>query len=241
MNDNWFQDHGTLNEKQKKILYNELQKFDEYGEAVYQKQDLNVIAKKFAAITEYAKAYLNENGDSFDRVTINRNIKEIEKKVRKFKKEAKKVQQHRNRLTALYDDIGMKFSRYFEVGGASDLGGRDEEEKLDESAKPKNDMKLRESDLRGIIREELQKLTEVDARQLRRIKKDVEMLGIGGGTLDHGSKGMNKSYIELANGKTVILRQVLSGNVKVIYGGREKTVRDRNNNVAQAIKQITST
>lgn len=144
MEDNWFEDHGTLTEKQKKVLYNELQKFDEYGEAVYQEQDLNVIAKKFEALTEYAKSYLNENAsDEFDQVTINRNIKEIEKKVRKFKKEAKKVQKHQTRLTALYDDIGMKFNRYFEVGGAED---------------PKDEEKIEESKLRGLIREQIQKV-----------------------------------------------------------------------------------
>lgn len=117
MDDNWFEDHDRLSEDQKKILYNELKNFDEYGDAIYQDKDLNKIAAKFEAVTEYAKRYLNEQGDSFDQVTINRNIKEIEKKVRKFKKEAKKVQKHKERLTALYDDIGIKFNRYFEVGG----------------------------------------------------------------------------------------------------------------------------
>jgi len=149
MNDNWFEDHGTLSEDKKKVLYNELKKFDEYGDAIYQDQDLNVIAKKFEAITEYAKSYLNENAsDSFDQVTINRNIKEIEKKVRKFKKEAKKVQKHSTRLTALYDDIGMKFNRYFEVGGAEKRKTKDRTETIEEK-------KLREAvrkEIRNLIK-----------------------------------------------------------------------------------------
>ena len=120
MDNDWFEDHDRLSEDQKKILYSELKNFDEYAGAIYQEEDLNEIAAKFEAITEYAKRYLNEQGDSFDQVTINRNIKEIEKKVRKFKKEAEKVQKHKERLTALYDDIGVKFNRYFEVGQASE-------------------------------------------------------------------------------------------------------------------------
>lgn len=155
MEDNWFEDHSKLNEKQKRVLYNELKKFDEYGKAVYQEQDLNEIAKKFEVITEYAKAYLNENAsDSFDQVTLNRNIKEIEKKVRKFKKEAEKVQQHQTRLTALYDDIGMKFNRYFEVGGSEEPKTKDNTEKIKESNKPK----LTETKLRGLVREELSRV-----------------------------------------------------------------------------------
>lgn len=233
MEDNWFEDHDKLTEDQKKILFNELKKFTEYGDAVHQEADLKKIAAKFGALTEYAKRYLNEKASGFDQVTINRNVKELEKKVRKFKKEAEKAQKHQNRLTALYDDIGMIFDRYFGVGDSKNS------DTIQESNKP--NMKLSESKLRNIIREEAKKLTEIDARQLKRIRKDVRMLGIGGGIQDFGSEGMNKSYIELANGKRVILRQVLSGNVKIIYGGREKTVRDQGKNVARAIEQITST
>lgn len=144
MDKEWFKDHGKLNEKEKKILYNELKNFDKYGEAIYQEKDLEKIAEKFEAITEFAESYLNENADSFDQVTINRNMKEIEKKVRKFKKEAKKVQKHQDRLTALYDDIGVKFNRYFEVGNKKEI---------QESNKPST--QTAESNLREIIRKEI--------------------------------------------------------------------------------------
>jgi regulator of replication initiation timing len=139
--DDWFENHDRLSEDQKKILYNEMKNFGKYGDAVYQEADLNEIAKRFEALTEYAKRYLNENAsDKFDQVTINRNIKELQKKVRKFKKEAEKVQQHRERLTALYDDIGLIFDRYFGVGDGDDADTIQEEKKL-----------------RKVIREEVQK------------------------------------------------------------------------------------
>lgn len=138
MQDNWFEDHDKLSEDQKKILYNELKKFDEYGDSVYQEDDLRKIGAKFEALTEYAKRYLNEKAsESFDQVTINRNMKELEKKVRKFKKEAKKAQKHQDRLTALYDDIGIIFDRYFGVG--------DEKESKT----------ISESEIRGLIREQI--------------------------------------------------------------------------------------
>jgi len=145
MDDSWFEDHKKLSEDEKRVLYNELKKFDEYGKAVYQEKDLRKIAKKFAAITEYAKRYLNEKENSFDSVTVNRNLKEIEKKVRKFKKEADKVQKHQDRLTALYDDIGMKFNRYFDVGGAEE----GKSDTINES------VQVTETQLRGLVREEL--------------------------------------------------------------------------------------
>ena len=156
MEDNWFEDHDKLSEDQKKILFNELKKFTEYGDAVYQETDLNKLAAKFEAVTEYAKRYLNEKAsDSFDQVTINRNVKELEKKVRKFKKEAEKAQKHQNRLTALYDDIGIIFDRYFGVGDTESA------DTIQESKQRK--MRLTESKLRNIIRKEIKK-SVVEAR-----------------------------------------------------------------------------
>lgn len=149
MSENWFEDHKALTEDQKKILVNELKKFDEYGEAVYQEQDLKELGKKLEALSEYAKRYLNEKaGGSFDQVTINRNMKELDKKVRKFRKEAKKVQKHQDRLTALYDDVGIIFDRYFGVGHKEQKNGSDTIEET----------KNKKTGLRSLIREEIKSL-----------------------------------------------------------------------------------
>jgi regulator of replication initiation timing len=170
MDDNWFEDHGNLSEDQKRILYKEMKNFDEYGNAIYQEENLNKIAKKFEAITEYAKRYLNENAsDSFDQITINRNVKELEKKVRKFKKEAKKVQQHRERLTALYDDIGLIFDRYFGVGGDENSN------KLEESKMSSKDLlsKVIQEKIKEVLNEQS---IEFDPKKMEKLAKDDKFL-----------------------------------------------------------------
>jgi len=159
MDKDWYEGHDRLDEDQKQILFKELKSFGEYGDAIYSEHNLNEIGKRFAALVEYAERYLNENAsDNFDRVTINRNISELKKKVRKFQKEAEKVQQHQERLTALYDDIGMKFNRYFEVGG-------NEQKSINEN------MKLTKGKLKGIVKEEISRLLKE-----RRIEYDRQKM-----------------------------------------------------------------
>lgn len=152
MSNNWFEDYDRLSEDQKQILFREMEKFDEYGDAIHQEMDLMELGKKFDALAEFAARYLNEEAsDSFDQVTINKNVKELNKKVRKFKKEAEKVQKHGERLTALYDDMGRIFDRYFGIG----------EKKLEESTK--------KEELKTLVREKVKQI-------LTEVKFDVEKM-----------------------------------------------------------------
>jgi len=156
---NWFEDYDRLSKEQKQILFREMKKFGEYGNAVHQDVDLIELGKKFDALAEFAGRYLNEEApNSFDQITINRNIKELDKKVRKFKKEAEKVQQHQERLTALYDDIGRIFDRYFGIGG----------KKLEES---KRNDKL-QSIIRETIKRVLQEDVKFDPKKMKKLRDE---------------------------------------------------------------------
>ena len=225
MSENWFEDHKALTEDQKKILVNELKKFDEYGEAVYQEQDLNELGKKLEALSEYAKRYLNEKAKgSFDQVTINRNMKELDKKVRKFRKEAEKVQKHQDRLTALYDDIGVIFDRYFGVGHKEK---NQSEEKIEES----NKIQITESDLRKLIREELNERAGVHPSTFERVKKELAyehgLDVIDSGTADRGH------YVELGTGQRVEFFLRGSNAAEIIVDG-ESIGRARLNRLSDA-------
>lgn len=155
---NWFENYDRLSEDQKKILFREMGKFDEYGNAVHQEANLIEIGKRFDALAEFAARYLNEEvSDSFDQVTVNKNIKELNKKVRKFKKEAEKVQKHQERLTALYDDIGRIFDRYFGIG----------EKNLQESATDEIRSLVRET-VKQVLREDV----EFDVKKMRKLRNE---------------------------------------------------------------------
>lgn len=116
----WYEQKRSLTENQKNILFQEVSKYNEYGKAVYQEYNLVEMAKKLHALTEFAEKYLEEEYTGFDSVTVKRNMKELKKYVSEFKKAAKEVQENRDRLTALYEDMGIIFNRYFEIKDVED-------------------------------------------------------------------------------------------------------------------------
>lgn len=102
-------------------------------------------------------------------------------------------------------------------------------------------MKLTESKLQQIIREELSKLTELDARVFKTIRNGLEARNVGGGianfTNDTGRRNLVR--VDFQNGESVQLRGVLSDKVKIIYNGEETTVRhDNRATVAKTIEQM---
>lgn len=119
INEEWYdEDDGELSNKEIKILAREMKKFNEYGKALFpdEDRDLIVLAKKITKLAKLAEQYLNDNVDEdFDRVTINRNMKELDSYVEDFQELAKELKEKQERLAALYEDIGVVFNRYFDV------------------------------------------------------------------------------------------------------------------------------
>lgn len=120
----WYESDDSLTEDEEKILVREMKKFNEYGDALFrgEEEDLGTLAKKLDKLTELAQRFLNKNVDEdFDKVTVNRNIKEINKYIDKFKKIAGEVREKEDRLQALYEDIGVVFNRYFDIADRDEV------------------------------------------------------------------------------------------------------------------------
>lgn len=135
MKESWYDDETGLSEDQKKILFREMKKFNEYGDALFreEEEDLLVLSKKLEKLTEFAQEFLNSEVDEeFDRVTINRNIKEISKYIDKFKKLAQEVREKEDRMKALYEDIGIIFNRYFDIEDRDEVSFDDDKDEKNE-------------------------------------------------------------------------------------------------------------
>jgi hypothetical protein len=79
-------------------------------------------------IVEAAKTLtLSEADDWFDKVTIKRNMSELEKMDKAFDKVATEARQLDERLHSLYEDMGNILNRYYEI---SDLDGEIVKERL---------------------------------------------------------------------------------------------------------------
>jgi hypothetical protein len=97
-------------------ILSKIQEFGNLGKSIYKSGDLKETAKTLSDIANAAKVHtLRETEDWFDKVTVNRNMKELtnlSKHFNKLSEEASSVQQ---RLEALYEDMGGVLGRYYEL------------------------------------------------------------------------------------------------------------------------------
>ena len=81
------------------------------------KSDIAEIAEVLGGITEAAKTLLlGESDDWFDKVTIKRNMSELDKLGKEFDKCATEANSLDQRLNGLYEDMGNILSRYYKMG-----------------------------------------------------------------------------------------------------------------------------
>ena len=106
-----------------KQILSKIQEFSQLGKSIYKTGDLKETAKTLSDIANAAKVHtLRETEDWFDKVTVNRNMKELtnlSKNFNKLSEEASSVQQ---RLEALYEDMGIVLSRYYDLNETHDYG-----------------------------------------------------------------------------------------------------------------------
>ena len=100
-----------------KGLTEELAAFGSLGETIFGKSNIKQVAEKLSWIANQAKSHtLQETESWFDKITVNRNMKELtglSKQFSKISSEAKSLQQ---RMGALYEDMGNILGRYYEIG-----------------------------------------------------------------------------------------------------------------------------
>ena len=93
-----------------------LRSYNRLGEALYQQQSLKETAKKLSQIAEMAATHtVQETEDWFDKVTVSRNMKELTNHSKQFSKIAEEASSVQQRLSALYEDMGVILNRYYDI------------------------------------------------------------------------------------------------------------------------------
>lgn len=101
-------------------------KYNEYGKHFQSAMSMGELAERLMAVAEYAEqAVMNEADDWFDGHTIQRNMKEMKGYVKEFAKVAQEHDGLRQRMSALYDDMGRVLERYFDISEAGGAGAVD--------------------------------------------------------------------------------------------------------------------
>jgi hypothetical protein len=106
-------------------------KYGAVGKALYGENNLVKIAEELVGIAESAHSHIiGEQGDWFDKVTVNKNMGSLKGMVKEFKKTATEANSVNQRLTSLYEDMGHILNRYYDI----------HEDKLDAVGKEDSDV-----------------------------------------------------------------------------------------------------
>ena len=103
-----------------KEFMSEVGNFNSFGNEFYREGNLKQLAEKLSRLAETAKQHtLQETEDWFDKITVNRNMKELTGLSSQFKKVATEAQSLQERMSGLYEDMGHILGRYYEINESS--------------------------------------------------------------------------------------------------------------------------
>ena len=90
--------------------------YKSFQEQMLRPSDIVEVAETLGGVVDAAKTLtLSEAGDWFDKVTVKRNMNELDKLDRAFDKVASEAKALDERIHALYEDMGNILGRYYEI------------------------------------------------------------------------------------------------------------------------------
>ena len=91
-------------------------KYNKIGTFIHREGNLKDVAVHLSKLAKTARAHtLRETDDWFDKVSVNRNMKELNVLASSFSKVATEAQSMQERMSALYEDMGHIINRYYDI------------------------------------------------------------------------------------------------------------------------------
>lgn len=93
-----------------------LKQYSNYKNEIYRSKKLKEISQQIGQMVESAEGFtLKETDGWFDNVSVNRDLKELKNDYKLFEKTAKEITTLQQRLESLYENIGTRLGRYYEL------------------------------------------------------------------------------------------------------------------------------
>lgn len=107
--------YTPLTKEEKVKLYETVKAYNEYRKSL-KAQCVYETAHKIMDVINLAERYaLKECGDWMEAKMVERDMKEVKKMAGKLYEESQKIKGIEKQLEMLYEEIGMKLERYFEI------------------------------------------------------------------------------------------------------------------------------
>ena len=137
------------------IWYKSIKQFSSFGKILQKEENLKQIAETLSSIASKAKNYtLSETEDWFDKVTVNRNMKELTNLSKQFGKIAEESNALQQRMSGLYEDMGYILNRYYEIEGEPE---DQEDEKIKAGLEEPKGHKIDEGDYEAFFQSAMKK------------------------------------------------------------------------------------
>ena len=112
-------------------------KYNEIGSFIHREGNLKDVAVHLSKLAKTARAHtLSETEDWFDKVSVNRNMKELNVLAGSFSKVATEAQAMQERMSTLYEDMGHIINRYYDISEVEEASkayrSHEEEENVEE-------------------------------------------------------------------------------------------------------------
>tara|TARA_Y100000593_G_scaffold59440_1_gene110251 strand:- start:247 stop:933 length:687 start_codon:yes stop_codon:yes gene_type:complete len=116
-----------------KEFVQEVGNYNSFGNEIYREGNLKELANRLSRLAETAKQHtLQETEDWFDKITVNRNMKELTGLSGQFKKVATEAQALQERMSGLYEDMGHILGRYYEINESKPINQNEMKSNMDD-------------------------------------------------------------------------------------------------------------
>ena len=117
----------TLTKEEKRDIMDAVSKFNEFGSKVYKTNEIKDMVEAIKSMTKGASNLaIQEAGDWFDSVTVKRDMSEVNKSAKLFEKAASELSTLQQRLESVFEDIGHKLGKYYDISEALDPVGKED-------------------------------------------------------------------------------------------------------------------
>ena len=191
----------SLTREEKADIMDAVSKFNDFGAKVYKTNEIKDMVEAIKNMTKGASTLaLQETGDWFDAVTVKRDMSEVNKSAKLFEKAATELSTLQQRLESVFEDIGHKLGKYYDISEAMDPVGKEDGDIDNDGDEDESDeylAKKRAAITKAIKNEtKLTKIAEAapkmkDSKETENIKKIFQMANLakkGGGSGRYGKE-----------------------------------------------------
>ena len=107
--------------KQKRAFLEAIARFNEYGQSIYATDKLKETIGNISELVNTAtNLTLKETDNWFDNVSVKRDMKGLGESMKLFEKTAGEMATLQQRMESVYEDMGYKLGKYYEIAEAVD-------------------------------------------------------------------------------------------------------------------------